>query len=82
MNTKECAIKHAALQGTIFVPTKNGRGVNLGPTLSLDTVEGKSKGLKMTLLDNYLFVEVTGGSTLIPTTNVAHLVPVKNEKNS
>ena len=79
MNLKECPVAYAVLHGPIFIPGSSGRGINLGPTLDSDSIAGKSKGLKMTLLDgNMLYIEVTGGQTLIPKANVQHMVPSKN----
>lgn len=77
MNIKECSISYAVLHNPLFIPGADGRGVNLGPTLNVDSIDGKSKGLKMTLLDSYIYLEVKGGSTLVPTMNVVHMVPSK-----
>lgn len=77
MNEKECAISYAVLHGPLFIPGADGRGINLGPTLSSEAIAGTSKGLKMTLKDNFLYLEVKGGSTLVPMANVMHMVPAK-----
>lgn len=77
MNLGECNLDHAVLHEPTFIPGANGKGVNLKNTLSVNSVEGRAMGLKMTLMNNFIFVETTAGSGLLPVSNFKLCVPMK-----
>lgn len=79
MNLKldDCPLEHAVLHEAIFIPGANGKGHNLKNTLSINTIEGQQVGLKMTLMNNFVFIETNKGSAFIPINNFKLFVPMK-----
>lgn len=71
-------ISYARLHSTLFIPTSNGKGINLKETLDTASPDNVSKELKLTLDGSVLKIDVMGGSALIPLTSVLMMVPGKN----
>lgn len=77
MNLQECRLEHAVLHEPTFLPGDNGKGVNLKNTLSTNSIEGKSMNLKMTLMGQFIYVETTTATALLPLSNFKLCVPAK-----
>lgn len=68
MNLNERIVTYACLHGPIFIP---GLG-QFGPTMTADNV-GKTKDLRMILVDGFLLCDIKGIDVAVPLAYVSHV---------
>lgn len=77
MNVSGRKVRSAKLHNGVFI---QGIG-DIGVTLVINEPGQKLAGLQMTLVDsNWMLVELKGREVLVPSTNIAHLELVKEDK--
>lgn len=75
VDTNNCPLEHAVLHEPTFLPGRDGKGVNIKNTISVNSVEGKGMKLKMTLKGTLVYIETTTASALLPLSNFKLVVP-------
>lgn len=79
MDIQNQPLSFAVLHDVIGVPTAGGKMVNLKATIGPEVQHSPVKA--MTLMGQLVYLELTGGTALVPVSNFKLLVPTPDAKN-